>query len=247
VRAYVGTLPSGSRGFDANTRVSAASARAFWDAGYRFAVRYVRRSAPHAYDLSVAELVDLLKSGLGVMVVQHVAAEGWHPDQQLGESYGAVAAEEARAVGIPRGVMIWCDLEGVSRQSTPASVIQFCNAWYDAVRLAGFDAGLYVGYGCRLTAQQLYWKLKFRRFWSAYNLDADQVPAVRGVCMVQGAYPPVLTDEEYQEKLRRAHGLPASQQPHRRVPGVTFEYDTDVIEADHFNNLPTLLLPRDPG
>ena len=99
----IGTLPHGARGFDCNTRVTAPVARAFQAAGYRFAIRYVRRSTRHDYDLSVSELVTLLGAGLAVMIVQHVAAEGWHPTASLGASYGAIAAEEARAVGVPQG------------------------------------------------------------------------------------------------------------------------------------------------
>lgn len=221
----IGTLPPGSRGFDCNTRVSPEAARKFQDAGYKFAVRYVRRSTKHDYDISVSELLGLLNAGLGVMLVQHVAAEGWQPIGKLGQSYGAIAAEEARAVGYPIPGLIWCDLEGVSAHADPRDVIAFCNSWYDAVRTAGFDAGLYVGYGCGLTAEQLYYRLKFRRYWSAYNLNADSIPAVRGVCMRQGPYP----------------------RPADRVGAVPFQYDTDVIQKDHFGNLPNVLLPRDPG
>lgn len=221
----IGTLPEGSRGFDANTRVTPQIASLFWDHGYRFVVRYVRRSTKHDFDLSVAELVGLLNAGLGVMVVQHVAAEGWHPVGSMGSSYGAIAAEEARAVGVLQGVTLWCDLEGISAQSDARDVIAFCNSWFDAVKSAGFDPGLYVGYGCGLSADELYYKLKFRRYWSAYNLNQDSIPSVRGVCMRQTAFPP----------------------SSKRIPGVPFEYDEDVIQRDHFNNLPSVLLPGDPG
>lgn len=221
----IGTLPHAARGFDCNARVSAAVARQFQAAGYSFVVRYVRRSTKHDYDLSVSELVGLLQSGLAVMVVQHVAAEGWHPTGNLGSSYGAIAAEEARAVGVPPGVAVWCDLEGVDPHADPRDVIAFCNAWFDSVKGAGYDPGLYVGFGCVLTGEQLYYKLKFRRYWSAYNLNRDSFPAVRGVCMRQGPYPP------------------ASE----RVVGAGFEYDTDVVQHDGFNNLPTAILPGDPG
>lgn len=225
MRAVVGELPENSRGFDCNTRVTAEIARKFQDAGYRFAVRYVRRSTRHEYDISTGELLGLLNAGLGVMLVQHVAAEGWHATGGLGLSYGAIAAEEARSVGYPPSAILWCDLEGVANDVDPRDVIAFCNNWYDAVREAGYDAGLYVGYGCGLTADQLYYKLKFRRYWSAYNLNADSIPSVRGVCMKQGAYP----------------------RPTDRVPGVPFQYDTDLIVRDRFRNLPRLLLPTDPG
>lgn len=247
--AAVGTLPAGSRGFDANTRVSLQAASAFWDAGYRFAVRYVKRSQAHDYDLSTTEVLQLLKAGLGIMVVQHVAPPGWTPTENMGAVYGETAADETRKLGIPKGVVVWCDLEGVAIGTPASQVIQFCNAWYDRVRAAGFDAGLYVGYDSGLTADQLYYKLKFRRYWAAYNLNADSVPSVRGVCQVQLAYPPVTasgrTVEKYMEKyqLSDAAALSLAQ----RVKGIPFEYDPDVIQRDHFNNLPTLLLPGDAG
>lgn len=221
----VGTLPAGTKGFDANTKITVAQARAFQSAGYRFVVRYVRRSQKHDYDISASELLGLLNSGLAVMIVQHVAAEGWTPTTSLGGAYGAIAAQEASTVGYPRKCILWCDLEGVAPGVDPQDVIGYCNAWYEKVREAGYDAGLYVGYGCGLTADELYYKLKYRRYWSAYNLNTDSVPSVRGVCMKQGAYP----------------------KPSERVKSIPFEYDVDEITGDHFNNVPTLLIPGDPG
>lgn len=221
----IGKLPDGSKGFDANVRVTKKDAALFWDAGYRFCVRYVRRDQASVHDLSVSELVGLLSAGLGVMVVQHVHPEGWHPLGLIGKSYGAIAAETARQVGIPPSVTVWCDLEGIANHTPASDVIAFCNAWYDSVVAAGFDPGLYVGFGCGLTSQQLYRNLKFKRFWSAYNLNKDNYPAVRGVQMRQGPYPA----------------------PAHRVKGIAFEYDTDTISVDAMGDSPLLLLPRDPG
>lgn len=223
-RAYVGLLPEGSKGFDCNTNVSSQAARAFWDDGYRFVVRYVRRSTKHSYDITTSEITNLLGAGLGLMIVQHVAAEGWVPNKELGFRYGLTAGMESKSVGIPQGVAVWCDLEGVRPGVPHQDVIDYCNAWFDQVRAQGFDPGLYVGYGCGLTSGELYYKLKFRRYWAAYNLNRDQYPAVRNVCMQQGPYPK------------------ASQRTN-----VPFEYDTDVIQRDNFNNLPKLLLPEAAG
>lgn len=251
----IGTLPRGTLGFDCNTRVSLAQARAFQSAGYRFVVRYVRRSTKHDYDISAGELVGLLNSGLAVMIVQHVAAEGWVPTTALGGAYGAIAAQEASAVGYPRKCILWCDLEGVSPGADPRDVIGFCNAWYDKVREAGFDAGLYVGYGCGLSADQLYYKLKFRRYWGAYNLNTDSVPSVRGTCMEQLAYPPASltrdaagrnrTVDKYMEKYEISEKI--AEKLATRVAGIPFQYDTDIITGDHFSNFPALLIPGDPG
>lgn len=257
--ARVGILPHGSRGFDANTRVSLAAASAFWSAGYRYAVRYVRRTTPHDYDLSTTEVLQLLRAGLGLMVVQHVTGpdaqgRGWIPTSALGAQYGETAADECRKLGLPKGIAVWCDLEGVryigDRPAMPAEqVIGFCNAWFDAVKAQGYDPGLYVGYDCGLTGEQLYWKTKFRRFWSAYNLNADSVPVKRGVCQVQLAYPPATANErtvqKYMDKYQLSHAEAKSLA--QRVIGVSFEYDVDLIQRDGFNNLPAMLLPGDPG
>ena len=73
LNAYVYTAPNGLKGFDANSVVSRNDAEAFYAVGYRFAVRYVRRSQKHEYDLTAREARDILAAGLGLMVVQHVA------------------------------------------------------------------------------------------------------------------------------------------------------------------------------
>jgi len=154
------------------------------------------------------------------MIVQHVAAPGWSPTKALGQSYGAVAASEAKTIGYPMGATLWCDLEGVSGSASPSEVIDFCNAWYDAAGQAGYYPGLYVGDSCGLTATELYRKLSFKAYWSAYNLNRDNIPAVRGVCMRQKPYPP----------------------RERRID-CPFEYDEDFIAADSLGGTPTLALP----
>lgn len=216
---HLGSLPDNSRGFDANGRITRAVAERFRDAGFTFAVRYVRRATGHAYDLTAGEMADLLAAGLGVMVVQHVAAPGWVPSAALGRAYGAIAAEEARRIGVPIGVTVWCDLEGVARGVPAEEVIGFCNAWHAAVTAALYEPGLYVGDACGLSADQLYRRLRFERYWSAYNLNRDQVPAIRGVQMRQS----VASEAE-------------------RV-GVPFEFDVNTIRADRLGGTPVLLLP----
>lgn len=221
MRAALGKLPPKTQGIDCNARITPEVARRFYRAGYRFVVRYVRRAQQHSYDINAGEILSLLEAGLGVMIVQHVAMPGWMPSAALGAAYGGVAAGEAHAAGVPRGVTVWCDLEEVDPDADAASVIGFCNAWYDRVLAAGYEPGLYVGYACGLTAQQLYRSLRFKLYWMAYNADADVVPIVRGSCMKQHAYPP----------------------PGLRVDGVPFEYDVDTITGDALGGSPTLLLP----
>jgi hypothetical protein len=183
----IGTLPDGSKGFDANQRVTPEQARDAVAKGYTFAARYVRRSAANNHDLIAGEMATLLTAGLGLAVVQHVALEGWIPAASLGASYGSIAANEATHAGVPRGVTVFCDLEGV-RSGTPATdVIRFCNTWHEKVTEAGYHAGLYVGDSCGLSGVQLYRDLKFDCYWKAYNGNRDQTPIVRGYSMYQHA------------------------------------------------------------
>jgi hypothetical protein len=217
----VGKLADGTKGFDCNERVVRSVAEKFRIAGYKFAVRYVRRDIRHEYDISLQEAAGLLASGLSLMLVQHVAPPGWLPTAQLGRKYGQIAAIEAQGVAYPAGATLWCDLEEVGSTATARDVIAFCNAWYDVTRVAGYEPGLYVGYHCGLSSRQLYRDLRFARYWSAYNLNREDYPATRGVQMRQKPYP-----------AQRG-----------RVIGVPFEYDVDVIQADAKGGLPTLWLP----
>ncbi|MES2179250.1 MAG: glycoside hydrolase domain-containing protein [Gemmatimonadota bacterium] len=219
--ALTGQLAAENRGFDCNQSLTADAAARFAAAGYRFVIRYVRRTTAHPFDISADELQTLHAAGLAVMLVQHVAAPGWEPTAALGSEYGATAAAEAAAAGYPEGASLWCDLEGVATNAPAEDVVAFCNAWYDATNQAGFRPGLYVGDCCGLTPSQLYEELQFSSFWSAYNLNLDNFPAVRGVQMRQSAYPP----------------------PERRVEGISFEYDEDVLELDSKGDMCTLALP----
>lgn len=215
------SLPDGSLGFDCNTPVNAHQAHLMRQAGFKFAIRYVPRVNWRATDITRDEIANLIGGGLGVMLVQHFPGEQWHPMESLGTAWGGAAANFADKAGYPKGAVLWCDLEGVAGEVSASVIIKYVNKWYDAVRLAGHEPGLYLGYGNGLTAEQVYWKTKFRRYWAAYNLNRDQYPAIRGVQMHQKPYPP-----------------PAS-----RVQGITFEYDVDVIQADKLGSSPIIFLP----
>ena len=186
---HVFTAPDGVRGFDTAEKVSAASAAAFRRRGYRFCVRYVRRDKPHASALTAGEARSLLDVGIGLMVVQYVESEtSWIPSGAKGTTNGGIAASEVAKLGVPWGVTVWCDLEGVALGTPSEKVIDYCNRWHIAVTSAGYVAGLYVGYRAGLTATQLYRALRFTHYWGAYNLNSDQYPAVRGLQMKQSRH-----------------------------------------------------------
>jgi len=101
----------------------------------------------------------------------------------LGSEDGQNAATNAQAVGLPGGMNIWCDLEGVKPGTPSDDVTDYCNNWYDAVNEAGYVPGLYVGDSAILTGEQLYQNLKFAHYWKSQS----EVPTVakRGYQMIQ--------------------------------------------------------------
>jgi len=155
-------------GFDCNTILSADLAQQFYRQGYKFCVRYLSRGQESPQDLTEQEATDILNAGLALMPVQHVRKPGWSPNQALGQQDGQAAAANAQTVGFPAAVNVWCDLEGVSSSAQPQDVIDYCRAWHEAVRAAGYIPGLYVGAGTLLTGQQLY-DLPFQHYWRSQS------------------------------------------------------------------------------
>jgi hypothetical protein len=219
MKYLVRTAHEGTRGFDANQRLSAEVCAQFVQMGYDFAIRYVRRATAHSYDLSQPEVSDILRSGLGLMVVQHVAPPGWMPNKDLGTMQGTTAVREIQALDLPEGTMTWCDLEEVGVKASLFDIVAYCNAWYDVVKAARLTPGLYVGSGCGLSGQALYRELRFQHYWAAYNLNRDEFPSTRGVCMVQRV-----------------------AKPEDRVSGLATDgFDVDLVLADHLGGLPVVV------
>src|SRR2546423_10730596 len=216
---HVFSAPDGVRGVDTAENISAVAALAFRERGYRFAVRYVRRDKPHASALKVAEAKALLNAGIGIMIVQYVESESaWTPSAAKGTKNGAVAASECELLGVPWGVTVWCDLEGVAPGTSSQRVIDYCNTWHAAVSRAGYVPGVYVGYRAGLTPTQLYRALRFTHYWGAYNLNVDRYPATRGLQMKQ---------------LRPGNA--------DRVAGTAIDFQVDKISADKLGGRPTPL------
>jgi hypothetical protein len=103
----------------------------------------------------------------------------------MGVQDGVNAAKNAQSIGLPAGINIWCDLEGVATGTPAQAVIDYCQAWYNAVKAGGYVPGLYVGAGAILTGDQLYYKLSFQHYWKSMS----NVPMVtkRGYQLIQSA------------------------------------------------------------
>lgn len=174
----------GLTGFDVNQPLSALECNSFRRAGYAFCIRYIpRTSALMTGNLSYEEAELILASGLALSVVQHVPLPSWMPTAALGAQYGSFAASYAKnTVGLPEGMILWLDLESVSKSATSEEVIGYCTEWFNAVQSVGYIGGLYVGWEPGLNGQQLY-DLPVKHYWRAYN--ADFTPSPRGYQMIQ--------------------------------------------------------------
>ncbi len=211
--------PTGAPGFDCNTVLTASSAAQFVDAGFDFAVRYVPRNfvatpEDSQGNLTAPEAEAILSAGLALMVVQHVASEGWTPSQSLGDSYGSYAAQNAQEIGIPPGLILWVDLEGVASGTAASTTTAYCQAWADQVAAAGYVPGVYIGANTGLTASEIE-ALPFAYYWQS----GSSVPALSqtGYCMVQS--------------ISSSYVL----------GGV--EYDLDVVQTDLDGKTPVWLAP----
>jgi hypothetical protein len=181
--------PAGLIGFDTIDVLDAARANEYVRRGYQFCIRYVPFDGRSEYvDLTADEAQIIVDSGLALMVVQHPLDAGWAPDAGLGQAFGQNAALHAGNAGLPPGVNVWLDLEGVRPGAPAADVIAYCNAWFQEVENAGFASGIYIGANPGLTADQLYWDIRTSHYWkggsSAEAGVPDEIPH-RGYQLVQ--------------------------------------------------------------
>ena len=171
----VARAPQGIIGFDSDTKINSAQARQYFARGFRFCVRYVsrddasrknneKRGTP---DLSIDEARTILDAGMAIMAVQHVANPGWHPTAQLGHTYGENASSYAADAGLPAGVNLWLDLEGIAKGTSHQDIIAYCNAWFDAATTSGYVPGVYVGFDVFLSSDELFFDLKMKHYWRA--------------------------------------------------------------------------------
>lgn len=178
VQGAISSVP----GFDCDTTLSVALARQFFTQGYKFCLRYLSIGQVSSQDLTEQEAADILNSGLALMPVQHSRKQGWSPKQALGQQDGQDASVNAKTVGFPDRVSLWCDLEGVKTSIQAQDVIDYCEAWHEAVSAAGYTPGLYVGAGALLNGEQFY-DLPFQHYWRSQS----QVPDIplRGYQVIQ--------------------------------------------------------------
>jgi len=219
LRGQVMQAPAGALGFDTDNPLNAVQARQKINQGYRFCVRYVPHTAgadPNFDDITAAEAQGIVDAGLGLMIVQHPPARGWAPNARMGLDFGSYAAAHAGAAGIPAGVTIFLDLEGVEGGTPPEDVIGFCNSWFEQLRAVDYVPGIYIGASPVLSADQLYWDLRVQHYW-------------RGGSSVSAGVPADIPHRGYQLIQRISN------------PGTPAEFDSDVTQTDNFGQNVTWL------
>jgi hypothetical protein len=169
---------AGIIGFDTTDRLNIATAKQYYNKGYRFCVRYIGRGDGKSKydDLTEAEGQVIVDTGMALMVVQHPLAEGWTPTESMGSSFGSNAAKLAGDAGLPLGVTVWLDLEGVKQTTANQAVIDFCNAWFSEVSAVGYSTGVYIGASPGVSPDQMYWNLKTQSYWKGGSSAKAGVP-----------------------------------------------------------------------
>jgi hypothetical protein len=143
--------------------------------GITFVIRYLE-------NLTATEVANILAAGFGLIVIGESRPNGYIPSAADGTADGQREAAKVNALGLPHGLTVGCDLEGMG--GTAADTIAYANAWAQAVVAVGL-AMAYVGAGIPLTPQQL-WLLLDTLYW--HSLSSVQQVAVCDYAMIQG-YP----------------------------------------------------------
>lgn len=197
----------GALGVDTVATITQAQALSLAKHGYSFVVRYLG-------GVTQEEVANIFFAELAIMLVGYSRGVGWLPTAALGSYDGASAVAHTKALQLPPGLTLWCDLEGMS--GTAADTIEYAEAWGAQVAAAGYVPGVYVGAGIPLDAQQLYALNNIHAYWHSCSV----VPDV-GSCSYQmyQLNPPNIV-------FAKDAGVAA------------LEVDIDVVQQDHSGRLP---------
>ena len=215
--ALQGTVSSASAGligFDTTDQLNPATAKQYVNKGYRFCIRYIShdKSVKSSFrDLTADEAQVIVDSGMALFVVQHPLRPGWSPTAKLGQTFGQNAAAYSGEAGLPPGVNVFLDLEGVKAGTPESDVIDFCNAWFAEVAAVGYETGVYIGAAPGLSADQIYWNLKTKHYW-------------KGGSSAQAGVPDDIPNRGYQLTQ------------YIQNPGKPNEFDSNVTKTDNFGS-----------
>lgn len=185
-------------GFDCAQPVTDILATRFYEAGYRFVIRYLNRfkrvnATPRAdvggwaYSLSASERDVILAAGLALGLTQFcdTVDDAHYSSDDItggnGRKLGEAMVANARGLNMPDGMHLLFDYEFAPGPSK-AAVTDHLTGWGSVVRGSGYRAGLYVGCDI-LDADELYQLPYYDSYWQSGAI----VPEVstRGYAMTQ--------------------------------------------------------------
>lgn len=139
--------------------------------------------------ITLAFVQIVLAAGLGFMPVTYAGEYEDGPNDEIAQ---------LKALGIPTGVSVWLDLEGLKAyHSDIPTLIAKINAWADGIAAAGWMPCLYVGAPQPLTSAELH-ALHVVRYWKGQGRCVDRFNALaeptNGWCLTQ-MWPSVLWPE----------------------------------------------------
>lgn len=159
--ALVEAVPVGTRLVDSlgfSLRGTRVQAQALRGAGVEGFIGYLGA-------MTEPRLDDVLATGMGFMPVTFA---GEYDDGAKDE------ITQLRALGVPAGVTVWLDLEGMKAFRTPVvELATKINAWAVAILDGGWQPGLYVGAPQPFTSAELY-ALKVVRYWWGLGRCSDR-------------------------------------------------------------------------
>jgi hypothetical protein len=134
--------------------------------------------------INAARLGCILTAGMGAWFVT-----------TAGQYDGAVVVKSLQALGLPKGVSVFLDLEGLTAfHADVPTLIAKINSWAAAILAAGFIPGLYVGSPQPLTSDEM-WRLSVQRYWRGQGRIDDRNNALAeptGGWSVTQFYPSVI-------------------------------------------------------
>jgi Domain of unknown function (DUF1906) len=104
LQGRISQAPAGLIGFDTTDRLNPATAKQYFNKGYRYCVRYLshNKNAKSQYnDLTADEAQIILDSGMALFVVQHPLRSGWVPTGKLGQTFDIMQRRSLIAFVLP--------------------------------------------------------------------------------------------------------------------------------------------------
>ena len=155
--------------------ITAAKAKALKDKHVAGVIRYTD-------NLTAQEIQGLLAAGLKIGIVSSCRGTGWVPTSDMGTRDGTAAVAKLKALGIPVGVTVWADMEGSG--GTAQDSIAYLEARGKVVEAAGYQHGLYEGWGQKATGAQLAALHYTHGYWAALAI-AEARPSGIGWNLLQ--------------------------------------------------------------